>query len=118
MAKNKAEKVQEPETVADKKAAKKVTGEAKGTGKAVKAAKDAAPAKEKGPTIQSVAIAALKAGTSAKDTLALVLKEFPNAKTSIACIYWYANKNDIKLQKAAAVKPVKAEKQVKEVVAA
>lgn len=109
---NTQDKVQEPETVADKKAAKKVVGEPKGTGKAVKAAKEAAPAKVKGPTIQSVAIAALKEGKGAKETLAIVKEQFPDAKTSMACIYWYANKNDIKLQKPAAPKPAKAEKQV------
>jgi len=50
----------------------------------------------KGP-IASFAIAKLREGWSSKETLELVLEAFPNAKTSIKCIYWYASKAGIKL---------------------
>lgn len=94
-------KVKEPESASSKKAAKAVSGKTKGEGKAVKAAKEAKP---KGPTIGATAVELLKGGMGAKETLAEIQKRFPGAKTSMACIYWYANHNDIRLQKPAAVK--------------
>lgn len=100
----KQEKVREPETATDKKAAKTTS---KGEGKAVKEAKEAKP---KGPTIGATAVELLKGGMGAKETLAEIQKRFPGCKTTMACIYWYANHNEIKLQKPAAPK---AEKQVK-----
>lgn len=93
-------KVQEPENAGNKKAAKAASS-TKGEGKAVKAAKEAKP---KGPTIGATAIELLKGGMSAKDTLAKIQEQFPGAKTTMACIYWYANHNGIKLQKPAAPK--------------
>jgi hypothetical protein len=52
-------------------------------------------------TIGSVAIAALQKKPDAKAALAAVLKRFPEANTKIASIYWYANKEGIRLQKRA-----------------
>lgn len=92
-------KVREPETANTKKAAKAVTGSSKGQAKAVKEAKQAKP---KGPTIGATAVKLLKGGMSAKETLAEIQKRFKGAKTTMACIYWYANHNGIRLQKPAA----------------
>ncbi len=50
----------------------------------------------KGP-IASFAISKLREGWSAKETVDLVLEAFPNAKTSIKCVYWYASKAGIRL---------------------
>ena len=50
----------------------------------------------KGPIAQC-ALKHLRDGWSAKEALALVLEEFPTAKTSIKCIYWYASKAGIRL---------------------
>lgn len=100
--KNSGGKVKEPETVSVKKAAKAVTGKTKGEGKAVKAAK--AEGKAKKETIGAMAIRLLQTGKSAKETLAAVLEANPEAKTTMACIYWYANHNGIRLQKPAAQK--------------
>lgn len=109
MGKESTTKAKEPETKSDKKAAKAVSGEGKGAGKAVKQAKAEGngKAKEKGPTIGGRAVELLNGGTSAKETLETILKEFPGAKTTMACIYWYANHNGIKLQKPAAPKTEK-----------
>jgi len=70
----------------------------KGAGKA-----DAAKAKDdvkkprgrqpsEGPTIASVATAAILAGKDNDEALAEVLKAFPDAKTKKASINWYRNK--------------------------
>lgn len=99
-----AKQIKEPETAANKKAAKAATGNGKGATKAVKAAKEEASAKPKGPTIGATAVELLKGGMGAKETLAEIQKRFPGCKTTMACIYWYANHNDIKLQKPAAPK--------------
>lgn len=48
--------------------------------------------KSEGPTIASVAIAAIKAGKDNKEVLAEVMKAFPEAKTKMASINWYRNK--------------------------
>jgi len=45
-----------------------------------------------GPTINSVAIEAIKAGMDNDEALAEVLKHFPEAKTKKASINWYRNK--------------------------
>lgn len=108
-------KVREPETANTKKAAKAVSGKTAGEGKAVKAAKVAKP---KGPTIGSRAIELLKGGTSAKETLATIQQEFKGCKTSMACIYWYANHNGVVLQKKAAPKTAPAKKAAQPVAAA
>lgn len=103
--------IKEPETKSDKKAAKAVSGKTKGEGKAVKQAKEKAEPKAKGPTIGATAIELLKSGKSAKETLATVLEKFPGAKTTMSCIYWYANHEGIKLQRPAAPKAAKPAKQ-------
>lgn len=48
--------------------------------------------KSEGPTIASVAYAAIKAGKDNKEVLAEVQKAFPKAKTAMASINWYRNK--------------------------
>lgn len=94
-------KVKEPESISNKKAAKAVSGKTKDEGKAVKSAKQTGAKKE---TIGAMSIRLLKSGKGASETLAAVQKANPGCKTSINCIYWYANQNGIKLQKAAAKK--------------
>lgn len=78
----------------------------KGVKKTVKATtKTAAKVEVKSKvTIGSVAIAALTKKADAQAALATVLKAFPKAKTTIACVYWYASQNGIRLQKPAATK--------------
>ena len=49
-------------------------------------------AKSEGPTIASVAYAAIQAGKDNKEVLADVQKQFPDAKTGMASINWYRNK--------------------------
>jgi hypothetical protein len=48
------------------------------------------PAKAQG--IGAYCVAELKAGGKPKDVLASALAKFPEAKTSMACVYWYASK--------------------------
>lgn len=119
-------RAQEPETPADKKAAKTVS-KTKGETKAAKWAKAAKASskkaagktkadepkgkqakdgekKEPKPTIGATAVELLKGGMGAKEALEEIQKRFPDAKTSMACIYWYANHNDIRLQKPATKK--------------
>lgn len=60
--------------------------------KAPKAEKAEKVVKEKGPTIASVALAAIKAGKDNAEVLAEVKKQFPDAKTKVASINWYRNK--------------------------
>ena len=52
--------------------------------------KEAAAAPKK--TIGSVACDAIRAGKTNGDALAVVMKVFPEAKTSLASINWYRNK--------------------------
>jgi len=59
----------------------------------------------KGPIAQK-ALESLRAGRTSKQALADVLEAFPEAKTSIKCIYWYASKAGIRLQ-GKAQEPVK-----------
>lgn len=54
-------------------------------------------------TIGQFATLALTKGKSAQETLALVKQVFPQANTSIKCIYYYASKAKIKLAKTAVV---------------
>ncbi len=49
-------------------------------------------AKAKKPGVGDAAIKAIKSGMNNEDALAAVLKEFPEAKTSLASINWYRNK--------------------------
>lgn len=49
-------------------------------------------------TIESVAVALLKKGRSAQETLESVKKVFPNCSTSIKCIYYYSSKHKIGLK--------------------
>jgi hypothetical protein len=49
-------------------------------------------------TIATVAIESLRSGMTAEQALAAVLNKFPEAKTSIKCIYWYASKQGIALR--------------------
>lgn len=51
----------------------------------------------------------LRNGFTAKEVLEAVKVQFPEAKTSMNCIYWYANKEGIKLQKSAKPKVSKAD---------
>ncbi len=48
--------------------------------------------------IGAFCVSKLKEGWSAKEVLELVLESFPQAKTSIKCVYWYASKNGINLR--------------------
>lgn len=70
----------------------------KGVGKAGDKAKDEVAKKPRGrqpsegPTIASVATAAILAGKDNDEALAEVLKAFPDAKTKKASINWYRNK--------------------------
>ena len=52
--------------------------------------KDEAAAPKK--TIGSAACDAIRAGKTNDETLAIVKKDFPEAKTSLASINWYRNK--------------------------
>jgi hypothetical protein len=52
-------------------------------------------------SIAQVALAELRVSQDAKKALAALIAKFPNAKTSIKCIYWYASKAGIRLQKSA-----------------
>lgn len=54
-------------------------------------------------TIESVAVKLLKSGKSAKETLESVRKVFPQAKTSMKCIYYYSSKHKLGLQKSQVV---------------
>jgi hypothetical protein len=101
-------KVREPETPATKKAAKAALGKTKGEGKAVKAAKADGQPKVKGPTIGARSVELLKSGKTAKETLEIIRAEFPGCKTQMASMYWYAQHNEIRLQKPAAKKEAKA----------
>lgn len=47
--------------------------------------------KSEGPTISSVAYAAIKAGKSNEEALAEVKKAFPESNTKVASINWYRN---------------------------
>lgn len=96
-------KVKEPETAGLKKAARKETGKTKGESKAVKGAKSDKP-KAKGPTIGARSVELMRSGKSAKETLEIIRQEFPGCKTQMASMYWYAQHNDIRLQKPAAKK--------------
>ncbi len=51
-------------------------------------------AKKKTPKrgVGTVAIEAIRAGKTNEETLKVVQKEFPDAKTSLASINWYRNK--------------------------
>lgn len=55
-------------------------------------AKDKKEPKEKKVTIASVIVENLKKGMTPADVLAEVKKAFKDAKTSIACVYWYSSK--------------------------
>lgn len=48
------------------------------------------PSKPQG--IGAFCVAQLKEGQSPKQVLANALEKFPSAKTSMACVYWYASK--------------------------
>lgn len=48
------------------------------------------PSKPQG--IGAFCVAQLKEGLSPKQVLANALEKFPSAKTSMACVYWYASK--------------------------
>lgn len=48
-------------------------------------------------TIGELSVELLKAGYSPKDAVAAVLKVFPDAKTTVKCMYWYASHNNIPL---------------------
>lgn len=48
-------------------------------------------------TIGSLATQLLQSGKSSQDTLTTVLRVFPEAKTTMKCIYFYASKAGIKL---------------------
>jgi hypothetical protein len=76
------------------------------TAAATKSKATKAEAKTPKVTIGSTAIGFLKAGKTAQETLELTQKAFPDASTTIACIYWYASKNGIKLQRPAKEKKV------------
>lgn len=54
-------------------------------------------------TIGTFATTCLQKGKSAKETLEMVKKVFPNSNTSMKCIYYYASKAKIKLAKAQVV---------------
>lgn len=54
-------------------------------------------------TIGQFATTCLQKGKSAKETLELVKKVFPNSNTSMKCIYYYASKAKVKLAKAQVV---------------
>lgn len=71
-----------PEAAGKGKAPAKAEGEKKPRGRQ----------KAEGPTISSVAIAAIKAGMDNDEALAEVLKQFPEANTKKASINWYRNK--------------------------
>jgi len=49
-------------------------------------------AKPKAKTIAASIIAGLQAGTSPQDVLKKVLKKHKEAKTTIACVYWYKSR--------------------------
>lgn len=78
-----------------------------------------------GPTIASVAMAAIKARKDNKEVLALVKAQFPEAKTGMASINWYRNKareedpslptsRSIGAESRAKAKAAKAEEKAKE----
>lgn len=54
-------------------------------------------------TIGGIATQLLKAGKSAEETLAAVLRVFPEAQTTKKCIYFYASQAGIQLRRAAVV---------------
>ncbi|MEE8608967.1 MAG: hypothetical protein V3S55_15290 [Nitrospiraceae bacterium] len=59
------------------------------------AATKGAPAKDEKVAkrgVGTVAIEAIRAGKTNEETLAVVKKEFPEAKTTMASINWYRNK--------------------------
>jgi hypothetical protein len=51
------------------------------------------------PTIGSLSVELLRRGLEPKDVLAKVKQVFPAAKTTMACIYWYASQAQINLQR-------------------
>lgn len=61
-------------------------------------------------TIGQFATQMLQKGKSAQETLELVKKVFPNANTSIKCIYYYSSKAKIGLKKAQVVNQEELEK--------
>lgn len=63
--------------------------------------------------IGQFATQALQAGRSAKETLELVKRVFPESKTTMKCVYYYASKAKIKLAKTA----VADEKELKKALA-
>ena len=66
--------------------------------------------KEKGPTIGSVAIAALQNGKTTEEALACVRKAFPACNTTEKSINWYRQKirNDAKEAEAGAKPPARS----------
>lgn len=50
-------------------------------------------------TIGQLATTALLKGKSAQETLEIVKRVFPQAKTTMKCIYYYSSKAGIKLKK-------------------
>jgi hypothetical protein len=67
--------------------------------------------------IGQFATACLTKGKSAKDTLAMVQRVFPESKTTMKCIYYYASKAKIKLAKSAVVDPKELKKAMAELAA-
>lgn len=68
-------------------------------------------------TIGTFATTCLTKGKSAKETLELVKKVFPNSNTSMKCIYYYASKAKIKLAKVAVVDEKELKMALKELAA-
>ena len=69
-------------------------------------------------TIGKFAEQCLRAGKSAKETLAMVKKVFPECKTTMKCVYYYASKAGIKLTKSAVVDQKQLEAALKQLKAA
>jgi hypothetical protein len=72
---------------------------------------------EKKTTIGGFATLCLEKGKTAKETLALVKRVFPDAKTTMKCIYFYASKAGIALAKTAAVDDKQLKAAMKELAA-
>lgn len=61
-------------------------------------------------TIGTFATLCLQKGKTATETLAMVKQVFPQANTSMKCIYYYASKAKIRLAKGAVVDAVQLKK--------
>lgn len=73
-----------------KAAIAKATEEKAAEAKATQPKEKVIPSKPQG--IGNFIVGELKLKTAPKDVLAKVKEKFPSAKTSMACVYWYASK--------------------------